>query len=182
MEVQFAGKVMSLGDPRGFIVTIRRAEDDSDRPCIFRWTVTHDAWSPSGFMLFQHTPNGLKKLEGKFPRPLPQNLKVQGYSEIQELLPGQTMGWNIGSPGPFLDQLVPGEKYELFWPGAGYALWDWGTLKEHWNQEIGVNSGLPPLVIPGGVSSSFPFVEDEDSQSESDYEPKDPEVQKSARM
>lgn len=182
MEVEFAGDVMSLEDPRGFIVTITRT-DDSDQPCIFRWTVPHDGWGPSGFMLFQHTPNGLKRLEGNFQPPPPQNLKLQGYEgETQQLLPGQALKRNIGSPSPFLDHLVPGERYELFWPGAQYALWAWGTLKENWNKEIGVDSGLPPLVIPGGISCSFPFVEGQESESESDYEPKDPKVEKSSRM
>ncbi|KAJ5517802.1 hypothetical protein N7453_000224 [Penicillium expansum] len=135
----------------GFIVTIRRAEDDCDKPCIFRWSALYDGWGPSGFVVFQHTPDGLERVEGKPERPPPQTLKLTGYEvETEELLPGQTLRRNIGAPDLFLDHMVAGERYELVWLGAEYALWAWGTLREHWEQEIGVNSGLPRVLIPGG--------------------------------
>ncbi|KAJ6027628.1 hypothetical protein N7460_012445 [Penicillium canescens] len=151
MEVEPTLPVMSLASPTGgFIVTIRRAEDDCDKPCIFRWSDLCDGWGPSGFVIFQHTPDGLKRVEGMPKRPPPRTLKITGYEvETEELLPGQTLRRNIGAPDPFLYHMVAGEKYELVCLGAEYALWAWGTLREHWEQEIGVNSGLPLVVIPG---------------------------------
>jgi hypothetical protein len=97
MEIE-PNRVMSLDNPRGVIVTIRRAEGDCSNPCIFRWNILHDGWGPSGFMLFQHTSDGLKKVEGKHKSPSPQTFKLTGYEvETEELLPGQTLRRNIGS-------------------------------------------------------------------------------------
>ncbi|KAJ5876214.1 uncharacterized protein N7529_001798 [Penicillium soppii] len=70
MEVEPTIPVMSLAKPGGFIITIRRAEDDCDKPCIFRWNFLCDGWGPSGFVLFQHTPDGLKRVE-IVPKPPP---------------------------------------------------------------------------------------------------------------
>lgn len=182
MEIERTSPVMSLAKPRGFIITIRRAEDDCDKPCILRWNFLRDGLGPSGFMLFQHTPDGLKRVEGTPKSPPPQTFKLTGYEvETEELLPGQTLGRNIGAPDPFLDHMVAGERYELFWPGAEYALWAWGTLREHWDQEIGVNSGLPPVVvIPGGACCSFTCVEVEEPSESEPYE--SPRVEKSEQM
>ncbi|KAL5337272.1 hypothetical protein BJX70DRAFT_389328 [Aspergillus crustosus] len=151
---------MSLYNLRGFIITLRRTEDSCDTPCIFRW----NAW------LVEGTPKS----------PPPQIFKLIGYEvETEEVLPGQTLRRNIGYPEPFWGHIVTGEKYELFWPGAKYALWAWGTLREHWDQEIGVNSGLPPVIIPGGACCYSTCVEVEEP---SDSEPDDPRVEKSARV
>lgn len=123
MEIR-PSDVISLKDPRGIIITIRRAEDDCSKPCIFRWNFLHDGWGPSGFVLFQHTSDGLKRVEGTPESPPPQTFKLTGYEvETEELLPGQTLQRNIGRPYPFWDYMVAGERYELFWPGAEYALW-----------------------------------------------------------
>jgi hypothetical protein len=109
-----------------------------------------------------------------------QTYKLTGYEvETEELLPGQTLQRNIGHPYPLWDHMVAGERYELFWPGAEYALWAWGTLREHWGQEIGASSGLPPVIIPGGACCSFTCVEVEER---SGSEPDDPPVEKSDRM
>ncbi|KAJ9293495.1 hypothetical protein DTO271G3_7760 [Paecilomyces variotii] len=119
-------------------------------------------------------------VEGTPKSPPPQTFKLTGYEvETEELLPGQTLRRNIGHPCPFWDHMVAGERYELFWPGAECALWAWGTLREHWDQEIRVNSGLPPVVIPGGACCSFTCVEVEER---SDFEPDDPRVEKSERI
>ncbi|KAF3018336.1 hypothetical protein E8E15_006452 [Penicillium rubens] len=171
---------MSLDNPIGVIITIRRAEDDCSNPCIFRWNILRDGWGPSGFMLFQHTSDGLKKVEGKHNSPPLQTFRLTGYEvETEELLPGQTLRRNIGHPYPFWDHLNAGERYELFWPGAEYALWAWGTLREHWEQEIGVNLGLPRVIIPGGACCSLTCVEEEGI---SISEPDDPCVEKSKRI
>ncbi|KAL4747565.1 hypothetical protein BDW72DRAFT_206390 [Aspergillus terricola var. indicus] len=93
-------------NPGGFIVTICRAEDDCDKPCIFRWNFLQDGWGPSGFMLFQRTPGGLKRVEGTPKPPPPQTLKLTGYeAEAEELLPGQNLRRNIGHPYSSWDHL-----------------------------------------------------------------------------
>ncbi|KAJ5164247.1 uncharacterized protein N7500_006077 [Penicillium coprophilum] len=173
MEIESMPPVVCLSNPRlAIIVTIRRAEDDCDKPCIFRWSSIYDAWGPSGFVVFQHTPDGLKRVEGTPGRPPPRTVKITGYEfETEELLPGQTISRNINSMSPFLDHMVVGERYELVWLGAEYALWAWGTLRDHWEQEIGDNSRLPLVVIPGGASRSFYGVDVEELAEPEPYEP-----------
>jgi hypothetical protein len=75
--------------------------------------------------------------------------------------------------------MVASERYELFWPGAEYALWAWCTLCDQWDHDIGVNLGLPSVGIPGGACCSIICVEQEDL---SESQPDDPHVEKSERM
>jgi hypothetical protein len=117
------GLTVSLTEPLGILAVARREEDGSNKPCIFRWSVSSDVWGPSGYILFQHTANGLKKVEGKHRPPFPETLELRERdAEFEELLPGQYLKRNLGDLPPFWDQLVAGEKYELFWPGAEYTL------------------------------------------------------------
>ncbi|KAJ5804569.1 uncharacterized protein N7518_000872 [Penicillium psychrosexuale] len=57
------------------MTSLRREEDGINKPCIFRWDVHCDAWGPSGFMLFKHTPEGLKNIEGNHRSPPPETLE-----------------------------------------------------------------------------------------------------------
>ncbi|OQE22851.1 hypothetical protein PENFLA_c012G05203 [Penicillium flavigenum] len=151
---------VSLTEPLGILAVVRREEDGSNKPCIFHWSVSSDVWGPSGYILFQHTVNGLKKV-GKHRLPPPETLELrQRDAEFEELLPGQCLKGNLRDISPFWDQLVAGEKYELLWPGAEYALWDWGTFREHVGQQIGTNLGLPRAVIPGGVCTTLTIIEE----------------------
>jgi hypothetical protein len=164
----------------GINVTVHREEDGINKPCIFHWDIHCDPWGPSGFMLFQHTPEGLKKIEGNHQPPPPETLELTGREAyFNELLPGQCLGRNIGIPLPFSDQLVPGERYELLWPGAEYALWDWGTLREHIGHKVGVGMGVPRAIIPGGACSSLTVIQEKEVFK---FGPPPSPVHESARM
>lgn len=52
-------------------------------------------------------------------------------------------------------------------------------MREHWDQAIGVNLGLPRVVIPGGACCSLTCVDEEDL---SNFQPDDPRVGKLERM
>lgn len=67
---------------------------------------------------------------------------------------------DAGPQIPFWDQLVPGERYELLWPGAAFALWSWGTHREKVGLEIGENSQQPCLIVPGGACASLTVIEE----------------------
>lgn len=179
MEMESSRNII-MGNEVGPTITIRRAEDDCSNPCIFRWSMKRDGWGPSGFMLFQHTADGLKEVEVKREAPSPETLKLTEIEyDTKEIFPGQTIQRTINYPETFVDRLVDGARYELFWPGDKYALWDWGTLREHLDQEIGVNLGLPRVLIPGGASCSITFKKmREPTSSERDG----PRVEKSDRM
>lgn len=101
-------------------------------------------------MLFRHTSEGLEKIEVDHRPPPPETLEYTEWDAyFDELLPGQYLERNLGDLFPFYHQLVPGEKYTLLWPGAEYALWDWGTLREDIGHKVGVDMGLPRAIIPG---------------------------------
>ncbi|KAJ5420263.1 hypothetical protein N7465_002782 [Penicillium sp. CMV-2018d] len=171
---------VSLDCPLSVLVTVRREEDDINKPCIFRWDVDCDAWGPSGFMLFRHTSEGLEKIEVDHRPPPPETLEYTEWDAyFDELLPGQCLERNLGDLFPFYHQLVPGEKYKLLWPGAEYALWDWGTLREHIGHKVGVYMGLPRAIIPGGVCSSLTVIQEAEVFKR---DPPPSPVRKSARI
>lgn len=153
-------KVVNLTTQAGIVITIRREEDGYHGPCIFRWHERSDPWCSSGFMLFQHTPGGLRKIEGRHVPPSPSVIRLTERARFHQLLPGESFRLNVGHFEPFQDQFITGERYELFWPGAEYILWDWGFLHEHVDHEIGGESHSR-AVIPGGASISFTTIDEE---------------------
>jgi len=112
LSIEMAPSItVSLECSLGIIVTIRRGEDGINKPCIFRWDYYCDGWGPSGFMLFKHTSEGLKKMEGNHRPPPPETLTYTEWERhFDEFLPGQSPKRNIGKLLPFWDQLAPGEN------------------------------------------------------------------------
>jgi hypothetical protein len=57
--------------------------------------------------------------------------------------------------------LVPGERYELFWPGAEIDMWGWGTREDYTSKELKRNSTrgeeekLPRLLLPATKVAAF---------------------------
>lgn len=118
-------------------------------------------------------------MEGEREPPPPETLKLTEWemSFFGELLPGQCLQRNIGDFPPFFRQFVPGEKYELLWPGAEYTLWDWGTLREHIGRTVGLGTRVPRAIIPGGVCSSITVIQEAEV-----FQREPTPVGKSARM
>jgi hypothetical protein len=75
-------------------------------------------------------------------------------------MPGQNFRINIGHPESYADHLIPGERYELLWPGAKISLWNWGTRNENLGRELNAGSQRPPLILPGGAYCSLNVIEE----------------------
>jgi hypothetical protein len=75
-------------------------------------------------------------------------------------MPGQKFRVNIGHPETYGDHLVPGERYELFWPGAKITLWNWGTRSDNLGRELSIGLQRSPLILPGGAYCSFTVIEE----------------------
>lgn len=149
------------------LVTIRRIRDSHEEPCIFRWRVHDDGYGPSGFLLLRHMANGLRKIdiEGHAFAASQAPLLVDGWNlALRELAPGGMVQFMVTLPHRYRKELVMGAKYELVWPGGEIAIWDWGTIKQHLNQELGAKS--PKICLPGArVTLEFDkFGEDEERQ------------------
>lgn len=151
-------------------LTIRRSEEGSDdRPCIFRWSPHVDGFCPSGFILLHHTADGsLEKVDIDHSGLVKlveedETIMVNGWNQfLWELLPGGKTVLKATLPERYHRLLTPGGKFELIWPGAEIAMWDWGTVRDHMNTELrarspglGEESKLPRLVLPGGSHISF---------------------------
>jgi hypothetical protein len=131
-------------------VTIQRTRDSHEEPCIFNWSAHDDGYGPSGFLLFRHTANGLRKIDidgDSFAAPQTPFL-VDGWNQsLWELAPEGRVRFMATLPSRYRKELVMGAKYELVWPGGEIAIWDWGTTKQHLNQELGAKS--PKICLPG---------------------------------
>lgn len=93
--------------------------------------------------------------------PSPRTLELtQWTGTIYELLPGQNFRANIGPPIPFWNQLVPGARYGLLWPGAAFILWNWSTRPKKFGQELGADSSNPVSFSLEGPCASLTVIEE----------------------
>lgn len=136
--------------------TIRRVEDSSDRPCLFKW-------SPSDLILrLCYANNGEMKEtsvaepQGPVPRhkpdfsgPFPVN-----STDVIELWPATETTLYGTLPdryGPLLDV---GGRYEILWAGGEITQWAWGTKQDYQGQGQIVPRG-PKLALPAGPRFRF---------------------------
>ncbi|PVH79613.1 hypothetical protein DL98DRAFT_560718 [Cadophora sp. DSE1049] len=154
--------------------TLKRAEDGHSNPCIFHWSPNIHGFGATGFVLLHETADGtIEKVEidhtGLVKLPEEKAPLVVGASNyfLWELAPGSETTFVVILPERFQKVLVPGEKYQLVWPGNEIDEWDWGTIPEHANQELKPRSTdyysqKPRLILPGGPSISFRAEEESD--------------------
>jgi hypothetical protein len=125
------------------LVTFQRTRDSREEPCIFSWSESNDGYGPSGFLLFRHTANGLRKID--------IDDDTEAVSQTSSLVDGWNRSlWEVAAEGRvrlmatlptrYRKELVAGAKYELVWPGSEVAIWDWGTQRQHMGQELGTKS------------------------------------------
>ncbi|CDM28848.1 unnamed protein product [Penicillium roqueforti FM164] len=100
LSIEIAPSItVSLNCPLGILVTVHREEDGINKPCISRWDVHCDAWGPLGFMLFRHTPQGLKNIEGNHRSETLEYTEWDGH--FDRLLPGQCLRRNLVTSSQF---------------------------------------------------------------------------------
>lgn len=149
------------------LFTLERIQDGHDEPCIFVWSLTTDGFRPWGFVLLHHTADGgLEKIDicdKVLALETPDVLFIDGYHShggiLRELPPAGSDIFMASLDEHYQKLLVPGERYELIWPGGEIALWDWGTIKEHAGQVLRPKPHR--LVLPGGPRVSFTVEEGE---------------------
>lgn len=131
------------------LVTFTRAPDGHNEPCIFYWSPFYDAFGPSGFLLFQHTGNGLEQviLEGE-PQSKSETPSVMDWYDgtISEISSDGKVQMMATLPKRYRKELVEGVKYELVWPGSEIHLWDWGTRAENIGRPLAPKS--PAICLP----------------------------------
>jgi hypothetical protein len=85
---------------------------------------------------------------------------INGWNHyLWELPPGGEVSFRVNLTENYQRPPVPGERYQLTWPGGEIALWDWGTISEHLGNELksqsAKESNLPKLVLPASTSAAF---------------------------
>jgi hypothetical protein len=136
------------------LVTIQWINDSFEEPCIFSWSIRNNAVGPQGFLLFRHTANGLRKIEieDNIPAAPQMPYTFDRLSSPVWVLPlGGRTQFMEPLPERYRKELVVGSKYELVWPGGDIAVWNWGTIKQHFGQELGFKS--PNIYLPGAQAT-----------------------------
>lgn len=152
------------------LVTIRRTRDMHEEPCIFNWSGYNDGCGPLGYLLFRHTENGLRKIDidmnSNLFDPPQMPFIVDGFRSTWEVAPEDNVKFMPGLSKRYRKELKVGAKYELVWPGGEIAIWDWGTIKQHIGQELGIKS--PKICLPAArVTLEFTEVGKEEERHDS---------------
>ncbi|GKZ45356.1 hypothetical protein AbraIFM66951_007973 [Aspergillus brasiliensis] len=134
-------------------------EDNDPRPFVFVWSPLNEGYSDDGFILLRHTSEG--KLE-RVPVPdasLPHRdaVHVEYSFDLQQLEPGGSITYCHSLPRRYREQLEPGERYELVWPGTKIRLWDWKVPCDYVGSRLTPNPTQPDLILPGGPSVTFTY-------------------------
>jgi hypothetical protein len=155
-------------------LTLKRAEDGHSSPCIFHWSPNIHGFLATGFILLHITAASIvERVEIdhtgllKLPEEVAPLVVGSGNHFLWELAPGCETTFVATLPERYQRVLVPGDKYQLVWPGGEIDVWDWGTIHEHANQELRPrstddNPHKPRLILPGGPSISFQAEEESD--------------------
>lgn len=164
---------MSLTLPYEVEFTLRRIDDREQqgdgqgRPCIVRWSPGVDGFSAAGLELWRHTSseNGdsLVRVDtdhkGSVVQASPCLVVYSWDRFLREFQPGEKVHFTAPLPDRYYRKLVEGEHYDLVWPGGEVAIWNWGTIREHEDQELRANDpSRPVLCVPAGSRTSFTAV------------------------
>ncbi|KAH6855441.1 hypothetical protein B0I37DRAFT_364920 [Chaetomium sp. MPI-CAGE-AT-0009] len=157
-------------------------DDDDPRPCMVRWSAYLDMLLRSNLVLFRHVTgaDGSARLErvDVGPDPMVGKYKSSRYDDgwlwgsgyrWVELPPGgrspRTASGKL--PERYHKLLVPGQRYELLYPGGEASVWVWGTERDYLGTKLSlpivglrtpgaeVEEELPRVVMPGGTRLGF---------------------------
>lgn len=145
LELQCSkGPTIAKEGPNNLVIfhITREVNDDHEEPCSIYWTGS-DAFGSQGLLLLRHTAEGrLEKVEGLVKPEHEQFLSERGFwnyphqQSFLELKPGQTTWFGSGVPKQWLEALIPGQQYELVWPGGEIPWWGWGTIEENFEKRL----------------------------------------------
>ncbi|PGG95000.1 hypothetical protein AJ79_10324 [Helicocarpus griseus UAMH5409] len=164
-----AGDMLPIADtvdsPDGILFTLNREQDNSDQACVLKWKTGEDGFTSPGLILLHHTPDGEVKEIDVDKESLHKSTttrspfivtQLEGYY-IHEVQAGASISLKASLPGVYRQHLVPGERYELLWPGQEINLWDWGDVRQHLGQKLKPRE--PKISIPSGPRILFTAVD-----------------------
>lgn len=153
---------LSLTLPYLIEFSIARSQDGIDgRSVILRWSPAVDGFGASGLRILRHTAHGLEKVDvdhsGLLNIQDDGPILVNGYNQsLWEIPPGGKVTFAATFPERYQKQLISGERYDLIWPGGHIPIWEWGTVKDHMNEELAPRlSEENWLTLPEGPRISF---------------------------
>lgn len=168
-----AGDRLSIADTldsrNGILFSLHRARDNSDQPCILKWKAWEDGFLSPGLILLHHAGNGeVKKLDldkddlhqhQTTTTTTSQSTVTQlAGSQFHEMHPDTSISIKASLPEVYRQKLIPGERYELLWPGQKIDLWDWRNVSQHLGWELKPRE--PKIVLPHGPRILFTAVEE----------------------
>lgn len=152
---------------------LRQNNDTDNTAIVFRFHPWRHVFDGAQLILLHVTEHGLEKVEVP---PLNQYMsekdnvvlgeRGRGYGDWYyfEQLDVDERTYERAThtlKSNYQQMLVPGEKYELFWPGAEIDMWGWGLRDDYMTKEVKCNSirredeKLPPLILPATKIASF---------------------------
>lgn len=142
-------------------IIYREPDDGHEEPCTIYWHGGIVAFSSQGFLLLRHMADGqLEKIDGLaktwWDNYLSERRFFKEEQDFYELKPGETIRRSDGIEDSWLVALIPGERYELLWPGGEIPWWGWGTKEEN----VGKLRDPPArAILLGSPRLSFDVVE-----------------------
>jgi hypothetical protein len=153
-----------------FVIRRVGQNNDTDKTAlVLRFHPWRHIYDCAQLVLLHVTDNGLEKVEVPrlneyMPEKTSELLSKQGrLYEFEQLHVDE---WTLERAPSTLtsnyqELLVPGEKYELFWPGAEIDMWGWGVRDDYTTKQLKCNSirgqgeRLPRLILPATKVSAF---------------------------
>ena len=165
MEFFHATSEVSITSPIQIKLTLQRAKDPFEHSCTFVWNA-FKAWTRSQFVLLHQKGDVLEQVDVS-PEIIRKELheeenimKVNGWNYgLEQLRPGGSEVSVHTLPDHYQKALIPGQIYQLFWPGDEIWMWDWGTKRDHVGKELKSQalreSKLPSLILPACAGVEF---------------------------
>ena len=147
---------------------LRQGNDDDNRAMVFRFHPGQHVFDGAQLVLLHITEHGLERVEVPclnqyMPESVSEILKSSNWYNVHELCSDDVTPERASDTltSNYQQLLVPGERYELFWPGAEIDMWGWGRREEYTTKELKCNSirgeeeKLPRLILPATKVGAF---------------------------
>ena len=125
---------MSLTLPYRISFRLKRSPEDTGGCCTFRWAPQR-AFFFADLQLLRITAQGPEEVPVEPQTAVSEgdqtSATVQSWdSSFKELQPGAEIVLSDHLHMHYQQKLVPGERYQLFWPGGEIDFWTWGTRSD----------------------------------------------------
>jgi len=176
---------LSLTTPYWITFKLARKRLDHINACIFRWT-PRQAFLNSEMVLLRLTDQGSERVQleplANQDGTYKDRLEVTVPDEsVQELRTSSEIKFTTTLPMHYQKYLKAGERYQLYWPGGEFDMWNWGVLRQYAGRSLASRQDsvpqLPKLIVPASepiiftaVEESEPWPERPPTPSEQDFQ------------